>query len=237
MGMFDSIRFEDTTILPKPEGFDLDLEKLDFQTKSLDNCLYLFEISKDKYLYREDGPFREDSEKPGRRCRVDFHGIINFGAYHQTDLLDYSIGYEAKFTDGVLQDIQLIEYKVIPHESLKAKRERLMDSIKKDNNRIVNKMIKLLQNTLVIYPLRLLGFKFHSNIFGVFRSNKYMVCFHAPKIIFGYKKQIRGFSCGISIDKTTTEILYTKNLSNKDFSFKILGFGFTVTRFEEILWD
>lgn len=237
MGMFDSIRFEDITILPKPEGYDLDLAKLDFQTKSLDNALYLFEISKDKYLYREDGPFREDPEEPSRRCRIDFHGTIKFGAYEPSDLVDYSLEYEAKFTDGVLQDVKLLEYKTYTHESKKLQRERFKEQYLKENNKLSVKTIKFIQNILVKYPLKLFGFNFKSNTFGVFRSSDYMLCFYCPKIIFGYGKQFRGVSYGFSLDKITTEFCFSKFLASKEFSFKILGFGFSLTKFENFFGE
>ena len=235
--MFDYIKFEDTSLLPKPEGFDLDMEKVSFQTKSLDNCLYLFEVSKDKYLYREDGPFREDPKEPSRKCRIDFHGVINFGAYEVTDLLDHSIEYEAKFTDGILQDIKLLSYKTYTHESKKLQREKLKEEYQKENNKITRKFINFLQKIFIIYPLRLVGFNFESNAIGVFRSQNqdYALCLYCPKIIFGYAKQLRGVSYGFSLDKITTEICLYKYLVSKEFSFKILGFGFSLSKFEELI--
>lgn len=234
MGMFDSIRFEDASMLPKPEGFDLDMGKLDFQTKSLDNALYLYRISKDKYLYREDGPFREDPEEPSRRCRIDFHGTIKFGAYEPSDLVDYSLEYEAKFTDGVLQDVKLLEYKTYSHESKKKQREEFAENYRRENNRLSRRIIKFIQNILIIYPLNLFGFNFQSNALGVFRSPEYMLCFCCPKLIFGYAKQFRGVSYGLSLDKITTEFLFSEYLASNEFSFKVLGFGFSLSKFKQI---
>ena len=230
--MFDSIRFEDISILPKPEGFDLDLSSLDFQTKSVDNALYLFTIGKDKYLYREDGPFRENTEEPSRRYRIDFHGIIKFGAYHSTDLIDYSVEYEAKFTDGVLQDIKLLqEYKTY-HESKKERWEKLKEINRRQNKRLFNRII----SAVIVCVARLFGIKFESNFIGIFRSENITLCFYAPKIILGYKKQIKT-TYGLSISETTTEICLSKLPSMTEFSFKILGFGFVIVKSKDSLWD
>jgi hypothetical protein len=234
MGMFDSVRFEDVSMLPKPDkDFSLDLNSLDFQTKSLDNALYLFEISKDKYLYREDGPFREDPTEPSRKCRVDFHGILNFGAYHSTDLIDYSVEYKAKFTDGVLQDIELLSYNIYHHESKKIKIEEYKKEYKKEKNKISNKIISFLQNVLIIYPFKLLGINFVSNVRGIFRSKKLALCFYVPKFTLIALKT----SFGISLDKTATELSFNKGLISTEFCFKIFGFGFMITKFKEDLYE
>jgi len=231
MGMFDSIRFEDISMLPKPDGFGLDMGKLDFQTKSLDNALYLYKISEDKYLYREDGPFREDSE-PKRKSRMDFHGIINFGAYEVTDLIDYSLDYEAKFTDGVLQDVKLLSYKTYDHESKKKQREEFKKEYERKNNKPSVRLIKFI-NSIFAIPFSLIGFT--SNIPGVFRSKNKLLTFHFPKIILGKKKEFRATSYGLSIDKTTTEIRFSKTLASKEFSLKFLGIGFEFIKFEDFL--
>lgn len=227
MGMFDYIRFKNYSILPKPEGFPLDLASLDFQTKSLDKAMYLYEISEDKYLYSEDNPF---GEEPNRKSRMDFHGIINFGAYEVTDLVDYSLEYEAKFTDGVLQEVKLLSYKTYDHESKKKQREEFIKEHEKRNNRLSVKLIKFI-NSIFAFPFSLIGFK--SNIPGVFRSKNSLLTFHFPKIILGKKKEFRATSYGLSIDKTTTEIRFSKTLASKEFSLKIIGVGFEYVIFED----
>jgi len=232
MGMFDSIRFEDISMLPPPpRGFDLSLANLDLQTKSLDNCLNLYTISKEKKLYKENN-FKEYS-KEDKKELVDFHGIIKFGAYESTDLVDYSLEYEAKFTDGILQKIDLVSYRTFYHESKKEQREKYIKKYHKEKNKINKKIISFLQNVLIIYPFRLIGINFSSNMTGVFRSKNHMLCFYVPKLIFIYQKQkSTGISYGISLDKITTEFCLNKNFSI-NFSFKILGFGFTITKFKD----
>lgn len=228
MGMFDYIRFKNYSILPKPEGFPLDLAILDFQTKSLDNAMYLYEVSEDKYLYCEDNPF---GEEPNRKSRIDFHGIINFGAYEVTDLVDYSLEYEAKFTDGVLQDVKLLSYKTYDHESKKKQIEEFKKEYERKNNKLSLKLIRAI-NSIFAFPFSLIGFT--SNIPGVFRSKNNLLTFHFPKIILGRKKEFRATSYGLSIDKTTTEIRFSKTLASKEFSLKLLGIGFEFVNFEDI---
>lgn len=235
MGMFDSVRFEDVSMLPKPDkDFSLDLNSLDFQTKSLDNALYLYTIGKDKHLYQENGPFfeEEESEKKEKKL-INFHGILNFGAYHSTDLIDYSVEYKAKFTDGVLQDIELLSYKIYHHESKKIKIEKYKEEYKKEKNKTSNKIISFLQNVLIIYPFKLLGINFVSNMRGIFRSKKLALCFYVPKFTLIALKN----SFGISLDKTTTELSFNKGLISTEFCFKIFGFGFMITKFKKDLYD
>lgn len=236
MGMFDYIKFEDISILPKPEGFELNMEGLEFQTKSLDNALYLYEIGQDKYLYREDGPFKEDQKEPRRRCRVDFHGIINFGAYEVTDLIDYHLEYEAKFTDNILKNVKLLSYKTYNHESKEARIKQIIEKSKKENNRLSRKLLLFVQKILVVYPLKVFGFNFTSNMLGVLRDGNHSLSFYCPKVVLGYKNNFRKIY-GISIDQLITEICFSKSLASKEFSFKILGFGFTLSKCEKLIFE
>jgi hypothetical protein len=234
MGMFDSIRFENSSMLPKPENFELDLEKLDFQTKSLENALYVYEISEDKFLYKKDELFRENpTNEPVKKHKVDFHGIINFGAYESTDLIDYSIEYEAKFTDGVLQNVKLLEYKTYDHESKKKQREQFIEEYKRKNNKWSSRLIKAI-NSFFSFPFKLIGFTSIST--GIFKSKRNnLLKFYFPKIILGKKNDFRRTIYGLSIDKITTEIKFSKTTigSSKEFSFKILGIGFEYILFED----
>lgn len=231
MGMFDQIRFEDYSALPKPEGFDLDMASLDFQTKSLDNAMYTYRVGGDKQLYREDGPFRGgDGEE--RRELVDFHGVIRFGAYEQTDLVDHHLEYEAKFTDGLLQGVKLLEYKTYSHESKKTQREEYIKECEKRKNRLGVKLARA-ANSIFGFPFLLAGFT--SNVPGVFRSESSLLTFHLPKIMVGRREDLRCASYGVSLDKITTEARFSRTLASKEFSFKILGIGFGFVRFKKDL--
>lgn len=232
MGMFDYVKLEDQVALPIPEDFKLDIKELEFQTKSLDKIMSLYTIGNDKHLYSEDS----FSEEP-RRELIDFHGTIIFYAYHQTDLLDYILDYKAKFTDGLLDKIDLVNYEVIEHESSKLKREKMMEDIKKENNKFSRKIFFCLSN-LVVYPFRILGIKFTTFSPGILRSPDYVLSFHKPEIILGYKKDsFKRKVYGFSLDKVTTQICFSSGTVSKEFSFKILGFGFVFSKIKPFAFD
>lgn len=233
--MFDYLKIEDQIHLPWPNDFPVEFKdlKLEFQTKSLDRTLSLYTIANDKHLYQEDS-LKEDPEV---KRLIDFHGTINFGAYHCTDLVDYSLDYEAKFTDGMLQDIKLISSKVIDHESRKLRIKEILEKSNKENNKIFTKLLFLIQKILVIYPLMILGIRFTSTRLGVFWCGEYLLSFYCPKVILGCKKVFRDTYYGISIDKITTEVCFVKNFASKEFSFKILGVGFSLTKFKDYMFE
>jgi len=232
MGIFDYIKFEDQVSIPKPENFNLDLKDLEFQTKSFDPSMSLYIVKNDGSLYQE-GFFNDKKE-----VQVNFHGKVIFYAYHQTDLADYILDYEAKFTDGLLKEIKLINYEVVEHESLKLKREKLLKEINKENNRITRKLCFLLSKIFIIYPLGFFGIKVVTLSPGSFRGKNYLLTFHKPEIIFGYKKDsFKRKIYGISFNKITTELCVVKASVSKEFSFKILGFGIVLSIFEKINFE
>lgn len=238
MGMFDWVKVEDEINLPLPENFTLDIKDLEFQTKSLDKLMNLYIIGNDKHLYMESS----SEEDPNlRRHRMDFHGTITFYAYHQTDLTDYILDYKAKFTDGLLDKIDLVNYEMIDHESSKLKREKFLESVKKENNKLKNKIPLVLGKFLIVYPLKIFGIKVENNSPGCFRSERHMLSFHIPEIIVGCgKDSLKRSTYGISLGKVTTEICFRKSVIGKEFSFLILGIGFIVSKFkkfDEVLMD
>ena len=121
-------------------------------------------------------------------------------------MIDYSLDYKAKFTDGILQEINLVDFKSYEHESLK---EKMAD----------------------------LKAKQKSSIPRAFRFEDYMLCFYCPRVIFGYQNQFKNITYGFSMDEITTEMCFTKSPYKKQFSFKILGLGFTLAKVEKIKWN
>jgi len=95
MGMFDTIYCR----RPLPNGRQTSES---FQSKSLCNCLCVFEITADGRLHElalddQGQPVPEKSHDTG------FHGLMRF--YTRTD---HELNeYEAKFTDGTLVDLRL----------------------------------------------------------------------------------------------------------------------------------
>lgn len=227
MGLFDYIEVEDEIELPKPDNFEL--KNLEFQTKSLECSMLNYIIANDRCLYVEQRISPLDEEVKKERKKIDFHGIIDFGAYEQTDLVDHIIDYQAKFTDGVLSDIKLIKYETQFHESIKERMKKLHEKQEK------NSFFFRLQKYLIIYPLRLFGLEFHANGIGVFRSKNCAFSFHCPKIYFGFGTESSFDSkfYGLWLDSTTTDISFKKSKYTKEIKFKILGFGFAVSFFKE----
>lgn len=233
MGMFDYITVENKVILPLPLDFDMDLKTFEFQTKSLDNCMYLYTIANDGFLYQEN--YIEPVESTDKtvivgkalRKKVDFHGVINFGAYHTTDLVDYLLEYEAKFTDGVLQSIKLLSFDKYQHESRSISMKELLDRAEKRKNRLSYKTVMLLQKLLVVYPLKLFRLDFSSKSIGMVSSNDCTIAFYKPR--FSKTKINTDYTKGYSLFlETSNELSHRKYDNGSFFTVKILGFGFSI---------
>lgn len=85
MGLFDDLRCD----APLPDGFP---SPDNFQTKD-------FACELAKYTITADGKLKRGDEA------VDFHGWLNFYTYTQNVWREYN----AKFTDGQLMEIVLVE--------------------------------------------------------------------------------------------------------------------------------
>lgn len=230
--MFDYVKVEEGIKLEPPEDFKFDLKDVEFQTKSFDSTMSTYIIKSDGSLYEEDTFLNEKKSK-----KIDFHGKFVFYAYHQTDTVDYILDYSAKFTDGSLVNIELVNYESIEHESLKLKREKLIEDIKKENNKFSRKFYLYLSK-LIVCPFRIFGIKFTTFSPGVLRSPDCVLSFHKPEIIVGYKKDsFKRKVYGFSLDKITTQICFTNGTVSKEFSFKILGFGFVFSKIKPFAFD
>lgn len=138
MGMFDYLICQ--VRLPVPDELkncQLDWTREIYQTKSLDNLLFTYLISKDGFLLRDANPeknggsaveFHEDnwgldyqgSERANGMenalalidYKIDYHGYIVFYTIvqdikHEDNNKDCRVEFIAKFTDGKLQNIDL----------------------------------------------------------------------------------------------------------------------------------
>jgi hypothetical protein len=225
MGMFDYIEVDKSIKLPVFKEFrslKIDPHSLELQTKSLENTLSNYKIKKDKKLYLNDD-------------KINYHGIIDFGAYHVTDTVDYSLDYEAKFTDGILKSIKLLSHKVIEHESNKLKHDKLFENIKKHNNRLLLRFLLFIQRILILYPLNFMGFDFKQFMLGNLSSSNCLLTFYCPKLVLGYKKDFKDKSYGFSIENIDTQIVFNKTKYSSEFLFRILGFGFCLSTYKKII--
>lgn len=232
MGMFDYINVENKVILPVPLDFNMDLKTFEFQTKSLENAMLLYTIANDGFLYQEnyiEPVDNSNSIEKAARKKVDFHGVINFGAYHSTDLIDYSLEYEAKFTDGILQSIKLLSYNKYEHESRSDSIKELLERAEKRKNRLSYKSVMLLQKLLIVYPLKLFGLDFSSKRTGMVSSNDCSISFYKPR--FSRTKINTDYSKGYTLFlETYNEFSYRKYDDGSSFTVKVLGFGFSINR-------
>lgn len=242
MGMFDYITFENKVDLPVPENFNMDLKTFEFQTKSLDNCLYLYTIGNDGFLYQENYIESVESTektvvvgKPLRK-KVDFHGMINFGAYHITDLIDYSLEYEAKFTDGVLQSIKLLSFDKYTHQSRSESMKELLERVEKRKNSWSYKTAMLLQKLLIVYPLKLFRSDFSAKSIGIVSSDTCTIAFYKPR--FSKTKINTDYTKGYSLFlEANNEFSYRKYDSGSSFTTKLLGFGISINRHSKDLFN
>ena len=131
MGMFDSIECNYPLPLPleviniMPDPYDRA-----FQTKDLENLLDLYYLNEDGILYWRKRKYEwKDDDNAFLKgymdvieeeiVPVDFHGILNFYCYetiHEDEssdkAKDITIDYLAKFTNGKLENIEVLSYEV-----------------------------------------------------------------------------------------------------------------------------
>lgn len=131
MGMFDSIRCDYPLPLPLEVVDKLpDIYEKEFQTKDFENLLDYYIITeegeilfhKKKYEWRDDDSsflkgYMEVIEE--EIIPYPFHGLLNFYSYETvySDIsklsgYDISVDYIAKFNNGRLDSIEVLEYKV-----------------------------------------------------------------------------------------------------------------------------
>jgi hypothetical protein len=132
MGMFDSIQCNHPLPLPLevvdifPDPYDQE-----FQTKDLENLLDLYYLNEDGTLYWRKRKYEwVDDDNAFLKGYMDvieeemaptnFHGVLNFYCYetiHENEssdkAKDISIDYLAKFTNGKLENIEILSYEII----------------------------------------------------------------------------------------------------------------------------
>lgn len=155
MGMFDNIDCKYPLPISKEllEIEDFNIYEVEFQTKSLENLMELYVITEDGELIRKKSNYKwidDDSYfLKGYMETVDvedikenFHGIIEFYCYEsyykevdgKTREISISVDYEAKFIDGKLSSIELVNQSIEDtteyYEKMRAlmrERERIAD--------------------------------------------------------------------------------------------------------------
>lgn len=131
--MFDNINCEYPLPVSKEliELEDFDIYEAEFQTKDLENALELYTITEDGDLIRkkiqyewvdDDEAFLKGYMKvvSSEDIKENFHGIIEFYCYEQlrkevegkTKETSVTVDYEAKFIDGKLSSIELVNQSI-----------------------------------------------------------------------------------------------------------------------------
>ncbi len=179
--MFDSI--ECNYPLPLPlEVVDImpDLYEQEFQTKDLENLLDLYYLNEDGILYWRKRKYEwkddDDAFLKGYMDVVeeevvptDFHGVLNFYCYETVEediknnkAKDVIIDYLAKFTNGKLENIEVLSYEIIDATVRIIDLKNTMKKHEERRKRWYNKYIlytkawKFIKNKIILNPIDLL---------------------------------------------------------------------------------
>ena len=158
MGMFDDISV--AAKLPvNQQMIDLGLDKNNrsFQTKDLDCALDTYIIQDgilflQKYKINEwvegDKSSKSWIDRLGHMERTEpylencnYHGEINFYSFDVVGDLDCTTDYKATFTHGILDNIELIEFKTRDNTESKAKLKEVIEEQLKRSKKWYNKYI------------------------------------------------------------------------------------------------
>jgi hypothetical protein len=181
MGMFDSI--ECNYPLPLPlEVVDImpDLYDQEFQTKDLENLLDLYYLNEDGILYwrKRKYEWKDDDDAflkgymdviEEEVVPIDFHGVLNFYCYEtvEKDLennkaKDITIDYLAKFTNGKLENIEVLSYEIRDATVRIIDLKNTMKKHEERRKRWYNKYIfytkgwKFIKNKIILSPISFL---------------------------------------------------------------------------------
>jgi hypothetical protein len=181
MGMFDSI--ECNYPLPLPlEVVDIlpDPYDQEFQTKDLENLLDLYYLNEDGVLYWRKRKYEwKDDDNAYLKgymdvveeevVPTDFHGVLNFYCYetvHEDEssdkAKDVTIDYLAKFTNGKLENIEVLSYEVRDATVRIIDLKNTMKKHEERRKRWYNKYIfhtkywRFIKNKIILAPVDLL---------------------------------------------------------------------------------
>lgn len=189
MGMFDSIECDYPLPLPL-EVVDImpDPYSQEFQTKDLENLMDTYILSeegellwiKKEYKWKDD----DDSFLKGYMevtkqeiVPTNFHGILNFYCYEtvydektSNNVKDVSIDYLAKFTNGKLENIEILSYEINDATVRLINLKNTLKEYEKRRNRWYNKYIfhtkywKFIKNKIILAPIKSIS-KFFDKIY------------------------------------------------------------------------
>jgi len=223
MGMFDWIKIDEGINLPLPQELEgVSLDSLEFQTKSLDRTLSV-------YLISPEGLFLKSEEGTSN---LNFHGIIDFGAYQSFDTVDYSIHYKAKFTDGSLSNIELCGFEEHFHES----REKLADKLRRRQKRDFENSVFYYPQALLIRALNFFGLGFESRYLGFASNGSWNLIFYRPSILL-FSKDKTFLELGFFLKNIDFGFSFTNSFYERSFCAKVFGFGLLIRQQKEDLLE
>lgn len=181
MGMFDSIKCNYPLPLPlevidiMPDPYDQE-----FQTKDLENLLDDYYLNEDglllwhkrKYAWKDDDSaflkgYMDVVEE--EIVPTDFHGVLNFYCYETVyedkssdKAKDITIDYLAKFTNGKLENIEVLSYEIRDVTARIIDLKNTMKKYEERRNRWYNKYIfytrgwKFFKTKVILNPINLL---------------------------------------------------------------------------------
>ena len=160
MGMFDSIECNYPLPISKEliELENFDIYEVEFQTKSLDNLLDLYTITEEGELIHrcreyewvdDDSHFLKGYMNPvsEKDVKENFHGILEFYCFEQirkevdgkVKEISVSVDYQAKFIDGKLASIELVNQSIEDTTEYYEKMQSLFEERKRQANLWYNK--------------------------------------------------------------------------------------------------
>lgn len=160
MGMFDNIECNYPLPLSKEliELEDFNIYEVEFQTKSFENLMELYIITEEGELFRkkidykwvdDDNYFLKGYMKATREelIKEDFHGIVEFYCYehftkevdNKTREISISVDYAAKFIDGKLVSIDLVNQSIEDTTEHYEKMQSLFKEMEIQRNKWYNK--------------------------------------------------------------------------------------------------
>lgn len=152
MGMFDTIFVRSE--LPLTEELaklNVKWNELDYQTKSLENCLSTYEITKDGDLVTYNDAWWEDNSVKREAIKVPCHGKILFYDYIENEAgYDWFIDFNAYFTYGKLDKIELENVDKTPIEERLA-REKVWEEKSKEQKKKLSYKLHLLLRRIPAY--------------------------------------------------------------------------------------
>lgn len=187
--MFDSIECDYPLPLPL-EVIDImpDPYSQEFQTKDLENLMDTYILNeegellwiKKEYKWKDD----DDSFLKGYMevtkqeiVPTNFHGILNFYCYEtvydettSNNVKDVSIDYLAKFTNGKLENIEILSYEINDATARLINLKNTLKKYEKRRNRWYNKYIfhtklwKFIKNKIILAPIKSIS-KFFDKIY------------------------------------------------------------------------